>query len=303
MQKIIGIIGTDKLSWMRYQSIKSWIKWCPNCDIYIYRLKIKNLNKTWGGEVNQDYFNYDGINYWKDLEKLDINIINVKKDYNIPNISVIQQSDIFRWELLSNENAIYFDTDIILFRPITDFINNFYNNHNIGICFHTYFYIGFLFNNSGNRFYQDLFKQSLLQAESKEYQNAGAFAMDKVLEVNHKITIAEQSFTKGKPREVQYIKEDDKIKCFQIKYPNFRLYNIPLETVYPFFYKIVQQNYLTDIKINSLGLDTFGYHWFGGLPEIQNLNNLLNHNNYKRVNCLFTNIVRYNEECINVQGN
>lgn len=111
--------GNHKLSWLRYLTVKSFIKLNPDWQIKIYYPKTLDLDFHWSTDEHKT--NYDGQNWWSKLRELpgvefiefDIYSLGFRNYY-----SEVHKSDIFRLWVLYTFGGLYSDFDILFLKPV-----------------------------------------------------------------------------------------------------------------------------------------------------------------------------------------
>ncbi len=279
-KQIFFFWGNEKMSWMRFMTLKSFRMMNPDWKMILYVSPSAVTNKQWKDEIHQDFFIYNGINYSEQIDELNIEIRKwdisdntIIPNKNIENISPSHKSNFFKWCTLYEEGGIYSDLDIIYFKPIDDFYNHLINNNfDTAICETSYLSIGFLASAKHNTFYKDIFIGGFNSYTPNIYESAGIKNIYKLYNAT--------------------IFKDNIIDMAKKKYPELNIYNIPFDIVYPLGCDKIEYAFSNDIKIIDLPSDTIGYHWYAGHPIAQKYNLLLDENNYKEHNILFTNIAK-----------
>ena len=62
--------------------------------------------------------------------------------------------------------------------------------------------------------------------------------------------------------------------------------------IYEYDWTKISYNFNNAIGVDGFSENSIGYHWFGGSPISQKINNILNENNYKEHNNTFTEILK-----------
>lgn len=281
-KQIFFFWGNEQMSWMRYMTLKSFRLFNPDWKMILYVSKCTILNKPWTDEVLQDFFSFNGVNYYADIKELnieirewDLNKINIKRDINITNISPSQMSNFFKWYTLYEIGGIYSDLDIIYFKPIDKFYNELVNSlYDTAICETSYLSIGLLASVKNNKFFLDIFDSCFANFDEKIYQTAGVWNIAKLY---------------GYQSLWTYGTFIDKARK---KYPDLSFYNIPFNLVYPLDSNYIEYAFTKDIKISNLPSNTIGYHWYAAHPIAQKFNSLLTKDNYINYDMTFCNIAK-----------
>jgi len=282
IQKKISFYWSDsKLSWLRYLSIFSFRKYNPDWDINIYYCNSdEQLEKTWLGKVELDFTNgYNKDDYFNKLQNLNINIIQWKPKFDITNgkyksLPSSYKCDIFEWEILYTEGGFFSDFDILYYRSIDDLYEEIItHDFDTLICSKPYMSIGFMASYPSNLFFRDVYNMSLKTFDKINYQSSGVVAIYETLKP--KITHCKDFY--------EVMLKTDFIKCFNDIYQMNKLYDLETSTVYPI---CDDQNkiFLHNIDVYEQFPKSIGIHWYGGNPLAQNLNRIINENNYKYFN-------------------
>ena len=246
------------MSWLRYMTLYSFVKYNPDWEVVLYTSDSGDAQSySWSTINQQDFVEYKGDNYIHKINDLGITL----KEYNVKDnkgvdICPSQKSNFFKWNLLATTGGFYADMDILFLRSINDIYEK-TNEFDVGICFTSYYSIGFMFSNGNNKFFSDVYNECFNKFEKRNYQGAGVHSL------------------KRWPKLIDVEKEYGKI------------YNIPFNLLYQY-----NSHFISKIhEINSvykLSLDNIGLHWYAGHPLSQNANNSLNENNYYKVNSLLS---------------
>lgn len=262
--------GNETLSYLRYLSIYSFIKFNPSWKVYLHLLNQKNEKQdVWKEEsgkekLSQDYLEYNGKDYFNRLRKSSIIIKNTELDIlkNINN--PIKRSDIYRWFLLSTEGGFYSDTDIIYIKSIDDFYEKVKDYDAIVNMEEFWATIGFLACKGNDcKFFKDIYNQSIKNISKNTYQCCGAESIYNVIESKFSGETINQKY-KTKYFDLLNITEYKNIYNFESKY------------VYPIKFNKIESLYTSNTNFDN---ETFGIHWFGGTQISQKYNNLLDYNN------------------------
>lgn len=276
--------GGTKLSWMRYMSIYSFIKFNPDWEIILYVSEpISHEISKRKREKDQDYINYNGDDY---LCRLTDSTIKIQKaefpesiEHKLKSSSPIHRSDLFRYYVLYNKGGFYCDTDVIFFRSMDNFYNKIISNNYDTIIheYHTKEYgwmstIGFLGSVANNQFFKDLFDLGLNYYNENSYQSIGSMLIYRLFNEN--------KLHNGEKLEGKYY----------LNYPNLKVYNIPTSLIYQFDYTQINNCFKNSYNSTHFDAEAIGYHWYGGHPTSQQYNNILNDKTYKHYSTTFTSI-------------
>lgn len=271
------------MSWLRYLSIWSAKKLNPDWSIrlYIHNCEDEYSNSPWEGEVKQDFFNYEGDDFLKALEEIDVDVRVWEPKFFNNSLSGIAEamrmksplvpkgstpshrSNYFKWHLMATEGGFYSDNDILFIKPFDNFYNKFADKDML-ICYDVSelcFSIGLLGSKGNSEPYRDFYVQALKSFTSDSYQSAGVNALN--------LSLGNHSLSGGWDLLIS-------------KYPLADIANMGMEWVYPYdsnnveFYFEKDYKYIDPKKIQS----AIGLHWYAGHPIAQDWNNKLNANNY-----------------------
>lgn len=264
-KKIYFFWGNEKMSWMRYMTLYSFRKFNPSWEITLCIARQKHWQKTWKTNNYQDFFCYNGVDYFKKIQCLDIKI----DQYNGSDKTPSHASNFFKWEMLAVNSGVYADMDILWFKSIDEFFEEI-KNYDTAICQTQYVSIGLLASSGNNIFFQDLYKNAFKCYNSEYYQTAG---VENIYNLFDCVYQHEEVLNKAKA-----------------KYSKLSFFNIPMETVYPFDSKRIDEAFHNPCDIGELPIKTIGYHWYAGHKTSQEFNNILTEDNFKNHNTLFSKI-------------
>ena len=241
--------GNENISWLRYMTLYSFRKYNPDWDIILYKSNQIHSKRLWDTIEKQDYFEYSGKDYNDKIKDLNI----IEQEYSIKNkidkeISPNQESDFFRWKIMSTTGGFYSDMDIIYTRNIEDLYLK-TKEYDIGITFTSYYSIGLIFSNGKNKFFEDVYNECINNFDNNNYQGAGVRALDKWPIISD----IEKNYGK--------------------------VYNIPFDLLYQYHSNVIPLIYQVGSSF-VLKPDSIGLHWYAGHPLSQNTNSAINENNY-----------------------
>ena len=233
-------------------------KYNPKIDITLY-LYDSNVNKEWEDDVKQDFQEYNGKDYLKEVEKLNIKIKDWKYQA-IENATPSHKSNIFKWEMLSKNNCIYFDMDILFLKDISKLIDLITQNTTL-LCFENYLMIGVLGSNGKNSFFNSVYKNCNKVFNKNRYQTLG-------VENIYKLLYGGYAFYDNGSVDWNYILKSTMVEDIE-KLFNTNVVNIPKT----WFYKYDNNNihkiyYNSDVDLT----DMIGIHWYGGHVVSQKYN-------------------------------
>lgn len=264
-KKINFFWGNEKMSWMRWLTLKSFRMLNPDWEMVVYTLPQLTDKMSWRTHESQDFQYYKG----EDYRRADLGI--TFKEWNMPDecrslfnkkrIGASHMSNFLKWHELSTEGGIYSDMDILYLKPMDDFYEK-VKNYDIVITHNGYFSIGLL-GSSGNTFFRDVYNQALKSYDSGIYQSVGVMAIYSLLGCS--------------PAEG--------MNKLTKRYP-LSIYNFPFGLIYPYDSTNIQDSFKAGYKIP----DALAFHWYAAHEVSQKFNCLINSKNYKDYDCLFTHL-------------
>lgn len=268
----------QKISWMRYMSIKSFKILNPDWEIILCYSNSTTNNKVWKGFEKQDFFEYKSdFTYLNELKELEIEFRYWDVPYEILDISPLDlspshKSNLFKYYILWKNGGIYSDMDIIYYKPISKFYDQIKSYDTIICAKKDYLSIGFLgASKKENNFWKDIFFNSFVNYDTSLYQTFGVDNIYRLYGTINGIKVF-----------------NDAIK----KYSDLKFYNILFEIIYPYNCSTIQIALENNISIADLNNATICFHWYAGHESAQKLNNILNHENFKNYKNLFTSIAQ-----------
>lgn len=277
--------ANDKMSWLRYMTLYSFRKFNPEWEMILFVSDQVTDKKVWTEMNKQDFFNFNGDDYSHKIAELDVKIVkwdindNKIAKTNLKNVSSSHQSNFLKWSELYNEGGFFSDLDILYIRPMDNLYNLLIDGEYDGmLCQTQWMSIGFLASRKGNQLFKDIFNSALKTYKSNSYQSAGVVSLYKLL-------------------DCQVNDRPHALKIINSRYRNLKFYNLPFHVVYPFIghielslSRILTPKY--DKKLlDKMKDDTIGFHWYAGFPLSQDLNNKMNHKNYKEYINIITGLI------------
>lgn len=278
--------GSDKMSFMRYMTIKSFKKFNPSWSIHLYIPNNISNKVTWRdkGADNlhrcdqRDYKNTEDY-FSKLLNEVPLKLtkVNFSKTFISESASEPHKSDLLGWKVLSSTGGLWVDMDIIFFKPVTEMdINPFtdtivcYDQRHCDNDGDPVAPIGFMGSSGDNLFFKTVLKNSKNIFNSKEYQSIGCYAKKS----------AASNFKKT-----------------ALLFNNNVFHNIEGHTVYGLDHTKISSIW-EENKFNLIKDKGIGIHWYGGHPLSQKYNNLLTHDNWKDFDCTVCEAIKevYNGE-------
>jgi hypothetical protein len=247
----------------------------PEWEMILYVSVNNNEIKTWQTFETQDFYTYQGINYFDKLEELNIKIQKIELPSELlsifSNLSPVHESDLFRYYELSKNGGFYCDMDILFFKPIDNFYNILINgNFDTVICQDTMLSIGLLASKQNNNFYNDIFNNGI-RILNNQYESAGTNNIYNLFNNVNRIEVLNEA---------------------KRRYPFLNFYNIPSILVYYFRHYDIDRLIENSYDIKDFPSESIGYHWYGGHPSIQKYNNILNDKNYHEYDITFTKLAK-----------
>jgi len=251
----------DKMSFLRYMSIKSFIHYNPDFQVVLITKRKKTGQRASIYKEQQDISYFNGKCYWDKCLQLPIKIEYLEEDYPFINKLHLEpqyNSDILTWYILGNKGGIVADTDIIFTNP---FDYEKYKDVDVSLfSYYNNFAIGFMFGKP-NPIYSDLF--SIAYSLKKDnYQSIGGLLIRNYFLMNgNKYDL-----------NVRYIPNE-------IIYPFVDIMSWKEQLEYP-FKKMRRYNVLSD--------RVCGIHYYGGYEKTKELNQKITKDNYKNFDNLIT---------------
>jgi hypothetical protein len=275
--------GGEKLSYLRFWSVKSFQKLNPDWTIKIHvPVVLSKATPAW------DTFQQKNVNIRHDyFDKLtDINGVTIVKhdflDYNFDNNAhEVHKSDFIRWHLLAKYGGLWSDIDILYTEPISCLKENTDSTHAVDTALcplkpphkHT---VGFMLSCQGNKFFQYISEQAQSAYNPATYQCMGSDL------INNRFKTFDS---------------------FVEKFTDHNFIFLNKNCVYPLTSKRIEMFYQTvdsEIKKTLNNTAIIGVHWFAGHPLSQEFENQLTPDNINEYNNLLSTIIkRYQHETFN----
>lgn len=242
------------LSYLRFLTVKSFSRLNPDWQINVY-YPSKPVNQLQWETREHKEFSYEGKDYFNDLKDY-ANIIEVKIDNDL---SEVQRSDLFRWELLYKYGGLWSDFDIYYIKPISDLLINipFYEFIETILCYNYGFHsIGFLMSNANNQFFYTIYRKSLDIIKNKPigYQIIGSPLLKNYIKIEYPI-----------------------VTTFKGNY----IISIPYNVIYPYRWSEAKYIFKVDKTIEN---NTIGIHWFAGHPTSSQFETIITEQNVNNLN-------------------
>ncbi|MBN1974914.1 MAG: glycosyltransferase [Sedimentisphaerales bacterium] len=291
-KKMYFFWANESMSWLRYMTLYSFKKLNPEWDVELYYCKPnKVVYKPWKDSPTQDFFNFQGKDYFPEVEKLGIAV----KEWSVESIDgrdwenifcSSHKSNIFKWQKMAQEGGFYSDLDILYLKPMDEYYKK-VKNTDLIICYRNkYCSIGFLGSSPGNRFYRDIYLNAFDNFKVDKYQTVG---VENIYAWLKKIA--------NVPNDTE-ISQMDLWDIMQRNYPEIRAFNNEMELLYPWTFDRMEEVFHfrhTNIPENCIGI-----HWYAGDIISQKYNNLLTSENYSQFDNTYT---YFASELINRENN
>jgi hypothetical protein len=177
-----------EFSYLHLLTVQSLAHYNPDLTIIIYSSEVEtDIHSTWTT-------NEHGVSITNNLSDIsllrtikNVQFVKVNMDMYFPglsNMSCIHKSDVLRIMKLKEHGGIWFDFDILFFRPITPSLLRL-RRHDIGIFkYEEHIAIGFIFSHPNNPIFDYLIAaiaQLLGKNSASEYQSLGSRLWDRLL--------------------------------------------------------------------------------------------------------------------------
>jgi len=174
--------GGGPMYYLRYMTIKTFMKQNPDWKIMLWYPRYPNTNFTWhSGEQNAGLQCKDFLSEAMDLPinttSVDFTQFGFKND-----MSEVHKSDFIRLWLLSTIGGVWSDMDIFYFKPMSDLYFNTPENNQIETVYCNRVYghsIGFLMGSQSNNFFGQLMQLSKVEFNPHMYQSIGSLTYNK----------------------------------------------------------------------------------------------------------------------------
>jgi hypothetical protein len=229
--------GGSTLSYLRFMTIKTFMKYNPDWEVKFLYPKYPFTNITWWNPEQK----YDAPckDFFPDVMELPITKTDIDfKHYGFTNqMSEVHKSDFIRLVQLSTYGGLWSDMDILYFKPMNNLYFNTPENKNIETfyCDHNYGHsVGFLMGSPRNRFFRKLMELSKKEYSPLHYQTMGAIIYKKYFSTPESINDITPAM------------------------------NISMDVVYAY-----DATYFSEILMNDkpkFTNESIGMHWFAGSP-------------------------------------
>ena len=280
--------GADKMSFLRYLTLVSFIKFNPEWEVRLYTPKSISDNLFWR-DAGDKHHKCDQIDYINDKDYFSLlpsSIKIIKVDFSTSFIGrdapEAHKSDLLGWEILSGPGGLWCDMDVLFLKGLHEIIFD-DDAYDTLVCYdHRHIWqnnpavpIGLFFSCPNNAVFKEVLDVAKLIYQKDEYQSIGTCAIS-------------SSF-----RTVNECK---------MKFPNLNIGNLDCNLVYRYDYLHLNELYIhNNFQALLTSDDAIGVHWYGGDPQSQQFNNTITGDNYKTLPpCTIVNMIKYlnlDEKC------
>ena len=247
-----------EFSYLHLLTVQSLAHYNPDLTILIYSSEVEtDIHSTWttnehGVAITNNLSNISLLRSIKNVQ-----FVKVNMDAYFPGLSTmscIHKSDILRIMKLKEHGGIWFDFDILFFRPITPSLLRL-RRHDIGIFkYEEHIAIGFIFSHPNNPIFKYLTTAIAILLDrnsASEYQSIGSRLWDRLMA----LPIIQS--------HIQLL-------------PNYICYSYTASQVHSLYYSN------KDITLQ----DTIGIHWYNGSPLTKRYINQTNFQNLSPDHCV-----------------
>jgi len=266
--------GGQKLSYLRYWTVKSFQRLNPDWKIIIHvPAVLSNAAPEWDTfqqknvNIKRDYFNELAAISGVDIVKHDFSSYNFDN-----NAHEVHKSDFLRWHLLAKHGGVWSDFDILYTAPMSNIKENTDLNQLVDTALcplkpphkHT---VGFMLSSQNNVFFQAVGEQARLAYNPAVYQCMGSDLINKY----------------------------DTFESFGEAFTSNTFVFLNKNCVYSLTSKDIESFYCdVDQKIQKKMNNTsvIGFHWFAGHPLSQAFENELTEENIDNYSNLLSTIIK-----------
>ena len=261
--------GEEKLPFLRYLTITSFIKYNPDWEVRFYYPKYRTTGKSWTTHEHKYDINVteDYTPKLKDLNiqmsEMDMTLIGIGND-----LSEVHKSDYLRWFLLANVGGLWSDMDIIYIDSMNNLSLNTRNNRKTDatICCHLPWKhsIGFLLSSKNNEYYETLWNNvKKAKYDPANYQSVGSLLINRTMK---------------------------EFKDIQRVFSNLKIDNISMSSVYSYNSFMIRTMFNSK-NTSYIGKGTIGLHWYAGHPKAGEYVSVINENNYREMDNVISEVV------------
>lgn len=248
--------GGGVLSYLRYLTVYSFMKFNSDWEVYIYTPTVPSKSgHSWCS--HEQKYTVSGKNYVDQLRSLGVKFVQV--DFNKfgipPQTSEVFKADILRWHLLSGGGGFWSDFDIVYFKPLSAALGQ-AGEFDTLMCWHEYCSIGFLMASRNNKIFEWARNTCMKNFDPTQYESLGCWLF------------------MGKFKTLSDLKR---------AFPENRILNIPKSVVYPLDSNHIDQIYNGDHSNVFVG-STIGLHWYAGSKIAGDFQNMVTAENAGKLN-------------------
>jgi len=287
------------ISWLRYLTLYTVKLFNPdwNIRLYVGPAPVTTGRRPWTTGIKQDFFIYKGKNYWSEVEKLDIQIIDwtlqPPSDYNgdrnkFNTLHPPQLCDLFEWETLYVHGGFFADMDIIFLKSLNPLYDQIVESDaDSVVCYYrNMFRIGFTAAKQGNKFYKDLFYTALRLTNDKQYESCGAFSIYGMMGMKDR-------YLRNPGHLLNEIKRNNYYKQILDRYNTSKFFNLDKHNLYHWDHDQLKDIFIQQHDYNVIPENTYGIHWYAGYHGAQEFNNRVNEKNYMTFNSSIGNVIKH----------
>lgn len=248
--------GNERTSYLRYLSVASFKHHNPDWEVNLYvPTQVHQGGTAWEAGESYEGTAYHGRDYSALLYQMPgirVREVDFSAFPEIAEAPETYKSDFFRWHILNEEGGLYADTDILFFRSLRCAGSNTPAHKDVeaGICLHQDTHIiGFYMSAPGTSFFQRVQREARAAMDERDYQSIGSHLLNRLYPT---------------------------VSAVKKAHPDVKVHNLPLELVYPFDWKQIDQIHAPGDPA-KLPAGCVGIHWFAGSPLTQRFNNLIDH--------------------------
>jgi len=259
--------GNSTMSYMRYMTLHSFKTHNPDWTIYLIKNSQETNRDLTETVEKQDKTEYTGKDYSYLIDDLNINIVEFGNDFIdlddavVASMSDVHIKDILNWKLLAEQGGIVADMDILFTTPIGDSIQD---SVELGlICFDNnpqkdYIPVSFMYSSGKNEFFKKTYENALRNYNPSIYESCGTMCI-----------------------------EENNLNEIKGNYLNMGIQELADGVVFPFiavpWMKGINMLYDTDCT-SLMDSNSVGIHWYGGAPQSQKYNNIINDKTVHEIN-------------------
>lgn len=193
------------MSWLRHLTLVSLSRLNPKYTVELFVAKSTNPVSNWNSGQQQDFSTYQGRDYLAELSLPNLIVHSVEVEPG----NGVQQCDWFKWDELGGKGGWFSDLDILYLKPLPEI------EAHAAITCDTYYSMGLMASAGNNEIFRAIARASREFGVDSRYESTN------------------QSAVKAVGKDISELED---------KYPQYKIYNIPVEWVYPFSC-VVPQNY------------------------------------------------------------